>query len=185
MTMFHILHRLYVLGWFVLVCLGLVWLYPRTGLSEGLADWHAVWKNQPKTTMKPVGEISGTVTKVLGSGSLTLRSEDQQLYNIALLGVVSPPATPQESESDLAKRGKQRLADLVLSNEVQVTLTWLDPLRRGVGVVHVGRTNVNAAMVESGVVQLKREFIKGIPLLDQYAMVRADRLSKEQFEATQ
>ena len=177
--MFLTLHRLYVLTWTTLLVGGVMWLYPRSGISEPVRDWYAVWQNRAEGGAKPVGSLSGTVVKIIDGGSLTLRADDRQLYSVALLGVVPPAFTPSSAEGELAKRSKERLSALVLSNRVDVTLTWIDQQRRGVGVVHSGETNVNAAMVQSGLVQLKRGFIKGLPLLDQYAIVRAARKAQE------
>ena len=176
--MFHALHRIYVLGWIIVVCGALVWLYPRSGVSEPLLDWYAVWSNQPETSVTPVGELSGAVVKVLDGVSFTMLAEDKKLYNVALLGAMVPRSRSHPADVDLTRRAKEGLAGMVLSNEVRVTLTWIDPQRRGVGVVHLGRTNVNAAMVQAGFVEFKRESIKGLPLLDQYTLVRADRRSK-------
>lgn len=177
--MFYVLHRIYVVAWTVLVCAALIWFYPRSGVSGPVANWYAVWKNQPKTTVSPVGELSGTVIKVLDGTSFTVRADDRQLYNIALLGVVIPATRSAPGAEDPALAAKRHLSGLVLSNDVAITLTWIDPQRRGVGIVHCNGSNVNAEMVESGLVEFKREFIKGIPLLDQYAFMRAERQSRE------
>lgn len=183
--MFYILHRIYVFSWTTLIIGAIVWLYPRTGVSEAVRDWNAVLLNRSEVSARPIGEISGKVIKVLDGGSFTLRTAEPQLFNIALLGVVPPPFTPNSALGELAQQSKERLSQLILSNEVQVTLTWMDPQRRGVGIVHLGRTNVNAAMVESGLVHFKRKLIKGLPLLDQYALVRAEREARERLAASQ
>lgn len=177
--MFYALHRIYVVTWAVAVCAGLIWLYPRSGVSGPVGDWYAVWKNHGKTTVRPVGELSGSVIKVLDGTSFTLRADDRQLYNIALLGVAVSGTRSAPGAEDPVLTAKGRLSELVLSNAVAITLTWLDPQRRGVGIVHCNGVNVNAEMVESGLVEFKREFIKGAPLLDQYALMRAERKARE------
>lgn len=173
--MFHILHRFYVLSWILVGLVAAGWLYTRTGISEPLIDWYAVLQNKSNTPVQTVGELSGQVVKVVDGASVTVRATDRQLYNIALLGIIPPPVVPGTVETPAARATRAHLSDLVLSNDVTVTLTWIDPHRRGVGVVHLGETNINAAMVESGLVQFKREFVKGLPLLDQYALMRAHR----------
>jgi endonuclease YncB( thermonuclease family) len=178
--MFHTLHRVYVVGWLTLVIAGALWLYPRSGIAEPLNDWYGVWQNAQGKRTQPVAHLSGTAVWILDSTSFTLRGSDRQLYSIGLLGVVSPAALPRPSDAQLetARLAKTRLSELILSNQVDIALTWMDPQRRGVGEVWVGSTNVNAALVQSGLLQLKREFIKGIPLRDQYTLIRADRLAK-------
>jgi endonuclease YncB( thermonuclease family) len=171
-----------VVGWIALILGGLVWLYPRSGVSEPLSNWYAVWRNQGDSPVKPVGELSGTVIDVLNATSFTLRASDRHLYNIALLGATVPRSGSNVADGERAGDARRALSDLILSNEVEVTLTWVDPQRRGVGVVHLGRTNVNAAMVETGLVTLKRDTVSGLPLLDQYALMRADRRSRASVE---
>ncbi len=177
--MFHVLHRIYLAAWVALIVGLTAWVYQRTGISEPVVDWYTVWQNKSDISVRPVGEISGTVIKVPDGASIMVRGTDRHNYSIALLGLVPPPFQPNTAEGDLAIRSRARLNELVRSNEVQITLTWIDEQRRGVGVVRVGETNVNALMVESGLVEFKRRFVKGLPLLDQYAFARADRRSKE------
>ncbi len=175
--MFYILHRIYVVSWVVLVVGALVWLYPRAGLSEPLLDWYAVWQNGGAPGGKPVAELSGTVDHVFNGVSFTMRGPDRQLYTIGLAGVVLPPSgqKPAPVERDRSEQTKDLLSSMILSNEVRVVATWLDPLRRGVGVVYLGSTNVNAAMVESGLVRVKREYMKSLSWRDQVALLRAER----------
>jgi endonuclease YncB( thermonuclease family) len=177
--MFHTLHRIYVVGWVALVVAALAWIYPRSGASEALLDWYAVWQNRPEFNAPAVGELSGKVVRVIDGASLTVQTPDQQWHNIGLLGLEAPARTRGLAESRLADRSKALLAELVLSNDVEVLLTWTDAHRRGVGVVRAGGTNVNAAMVETGLVRLQPQFIKNLPLRDQYALVRAERRAKQ------
>jgi endonuclease YncB( thermonuclease family) len=179
--MFHVLHRIYVLSWVILSVGAVVWLYPRTGISEPLLDWYAVWQNEPGPTVKPAAELSGAVVRVVDGSSFTLRTPDRQFYTIGLLGITVPALKPNSPAAELeaAERSKAFLSDLILSNQVEVAATGLDPQHRGVGIVHLGQTNVNAAVVQSGLVQLRRDFIKGLPWRDQYILLRADRKARE------
>ena len=165
----------------VLIVGGVVWLYPRTGISEPLLDWYAVWQNEPGPTVQPVAELSGTAIRVLDGSSFTLQTTNRGLYTIGLLGVTAPVVTPKSTaaELDRAQKSQNLLGGLILSNDVRVAATWLDPLHRAVGVVELGQTNVNAAMVQSGLVKLKKAYIKGLPWRDQYALLRAERKAHE------
>ncbi len=178
--MFYVLHRIYMVSWAALVIGAIVWLYPRTGISEPLLDWYGVWQNTHGSPSKPMEWISGEVVRVTDANAFVLRGSDRQVYSIGLLGTLSPAAVSPKpgsktDEPELAKEAKAHLSDLILSNQVSVEVTVMDRQRRGIGVVHLGDTNVNAVMVESGLLELKREFIKGLPLFDQYALIRADR----------
>jgi endonuclease YncB( thermonuclease family) len=172
--MFHTLHRLYVIAWTLIVLAAAGWAYAYTDVSGALSDWHAVWQNKPKPGSSPAAEFSGTVTKIIDSTSLVVRAAEGQPYSIALQGLVpfEKPASTAKTRIDLAKT---RLTELALSNQVHVTLTWVDERRRAIGVVYVGPTNINATLVEMGLVTLKRDFIKPLPMTEQYALIRADR----------
>jgi endonuclease YncB( thermonuclease family) len=179
--MFHVLHRVYVLSWVVLSLGLVVWLYPRTGISEPLLDGYAVWQNGPAPAVQPAAELSGMVLRVIDGTSFTLRSASREVYTVGLLGVAGPVrlAKPTAAEVESAQRAQNFLSGLILSNEVQVMATWLDPQRRAVGIVHLGETNINAAMIEAGMQHLKKEHIKGLPWRDQYALFRAERKARE------
>jgi endonuclease YncB( thermonuclease family) len=174
--MFHILHRVYVVAWVSALLGGTAWLYPRTGISEPLADWYDVWRNSQNVPALPVETLTGTVVKVMGPTSFALSGPDQQWYSIGLLGVLPPSKARSTKETSSAvEKSRSELTHLLLSNRVDVTVASMDRQHRGLGIVHLGTTNVNAIMIESGLLQFKREFVKGLPLLEQYQLIRADR----------
>lgn len=176
--MFHILHRVYLVTWslILLACVG--WAYAHSGISHGLADGYVVWQNKPKAGSAPIIPLSGTVTRVLDGRSLTIKGTDKQSYSIALQGLV-PVENPGVAFRKTVTPAKARLTELTLSNQVDVVLTSVDEYRRGLGVVYLGRTNVNALLIESGLAGLKLEFIRPLPLTEQYALVRAGRRAQE------
>ena len=179
--MFHILHRIYILSWVLLVVGGAVWVYPRTGISEPLSDWYGVWQNAQGNTTQPLSSLSGKVVRILDGTSFMLRSSDHQFYSIGLLGLAVEPAKAhvRPGGNDSVELRRAKLSELVLSNDVEVAVASMDAQHRGLGIVRCGQTNVNAAMIESGRVELKREFIKGLPPREQYVLIRADRIAKE------
>jgi endonuclease YncB( thermonuclease family) len=179
--MFFMLHRIYVASWIGLVLGALAWIYPRAGLSAPMRDWYEVWQNSEGTTRHSVEHLSGTVIKVTDATAFTLRTPDRQLFAIGLAGVLSPAVKPRPTPEDLeqARQCRAKLSELILSNEVEVALLTLDPQHRGIGVVHMGATNVNAALIQSGLVQFKPAFVKELPFLEQFALFRADRIAKE------
>jgi endonuclease YncB( thermonuclease family) len=173
--MFRILHRIYVVGWLTLIIGAMVWVYPRTGISEPLADWYCVWQNTQGVPSKPVETITGTVMKVTGPTSFALRGPSQQWYSIGLLGVVPKAAGKAKEAREDSGKARAELSRLILSNTVEVTVVSMDAAHRGLGIVHVGSTNINAVMVETGLLELKQEFIKGMPVREQYALFKAER----------
>jgi endonuclease YncB( thermonuclease family) len=168
--MFHFLHKIYLLGWAALIIGVVVLLYPRSGISEQLEVGLEVWRNSDGISDRTLEHISGTPIRIFDGTTFTLRGPENQLYTIGLVGLSipsRPPFSPAES--------KALLSDLILSNEVDLALSWLDPQLRGLAVVRLGKTNVNAVMIKSGFATLNRNYIKGLPLLDQYKLIQAER----------
>jgi hypothetical protein len=176
--MFQMLHRVYVLGWTVLVG-GAAWLYPRTGLSEPLIDCYEVWQNSREAHATPLGHLEGKVVDVPGPTTVIVRTPDHQLYSIGLVGLTVPRGTAQRQNDSLAaaESAKSHLSELVLSNDVAVGLVSIDPQRRGLGVLRLGTTNINSVLIQSGVVELKHEFIRGLSFREQYTLIHAERMA--------
>ena len=135
-------------------------------------------QNAHGSTIHSLEHVSGTVIAVRDGTYFTLRTPDRQIYSIGLLGVVVPqpavdPRSRQEAEEQ--KDPRAELGAFILSNEVDVALISLDAQHRGLGIVYDGKTNVNAQLVETGAVQLNRDYIKTLPLFEQYHLIRADR----------
>src|SRR4051812_20476241 len=118
--MFHILHKLYVVACLALLVATTAWVYARSGVSDGLADWYAVWQNKPKPASQAAAELSGDVVKVNDGTSLTLRATDQRFYSVALLGAV-PLTNSNPGHRGSPDPATGRLRELVLSNQVEAT----------------------------------------------------------------
>ena len=178
--MFYALHRVYLVGWAVLLIGGAVWAYPRSGISEPIADWYEVWLNARGAEPQSLTPIDGTVLRVTDGNSFVLRGTDRQIYSIGLAGLVAPSPALKSNAVLSAQSRRALLSELVLSNQVSVGVLSLDGYRRGLGVVHVGSTNVNAVLVESGAAELKRAFIRELPWWEQYALIRAERQARRE-----
>jgi endonuclease YncB( thermonuclease family) len=183
--MFKTLHRLYVLAWVLLILGGANWLYLRSGVAEPAMDLYAVWRNTAQKRVSPVAEVTGQAVRVLDGVSFAMRGEDRQLYNVGLVGVLPPADNQSGAGLEAGQQAKSRLSELILSNEVRVAFTYVDPQRRGTGLVYMGPTNVNAVMIRSRLVQFKPEFVKALPLTAQYALLRADRKARLAQEVSQ
>jgi endonuclease YncB( thermonuclease family) len=173
--MFNFLHKVYLLGWSVLIIGGVLWLYPRSGIPERLAVAAELWSMHDETPTRSLEQISGVPIQIVDGGSFTMRASNNQLYTIGLAGVNAPPVRSTQAKTDPGEQSRALLSDLILSNEVDVALSWVDPQFRGIGLVRAGAINVNAEMVESGLVRLNREYLRGLPLREKYALVAAER----------
>lgn len=70
---------------------------------------------------------------------------------------------------------------LVLNQHVAIDVTLANP-QTGPdwAPVRVGGTNVNETLLRDGLARLNRDQIRVLPLLDQYALVRAERLARRE-----
>ena len=50
------------------------------------------------------------------------------------------------------------------------------------GEIYVGTNNMNVQAVETGIVQAKRENMRGLPLKDRYALIQAERKARANTE---
>ena len=93
-----------------------------------------------------------------------------------------PPARHRtwrrQPPAKLRDDARTRLSQWVLSNHVRVEATSLTEQRTGLGVLHVGATNVNAALVEAGLARVNRNYLKGLPLDQLYAILRAESIAR-------
>ena len=181
--MFFILRRI-VLTIFGLLVAGLLFcLYQKRIVAQPLFDYYALWNASRGVQRAYVGELTGQVTAVLGGDLFQVKGRDGGIYNFRLAAVQAPQrsaATSKELQR-LANLSKTNLVSLILSNQVKVAFTYMNEFRGGVGITYVNDTNnVNARMLEAGLVWINTNGLRTLPLRDQYALVLAERKAKEQ-----
>jgi endonuclease YncB( thermonuclease family) len=129
------------------------------------------------------GEVSGKVTRVLSGDMFILKDERGRICKIRLTGVEAPNYELNNREAQWrAIASKTSLSQLVLSNDVRVELTYTNDSRCALGIVYVGTNNLNVNAVETGIVQVKRENLRGLPLKDRYALIQAERKARANTE---
>jgi hypothetical protein len=160
--MFFVLRKI-VIGIMLALLLLFAWfLYEQRRIFTPAVDLAIALNNRREVETTSAGTINGKVTHVTGPNSFILRADDGQTYRITLKAV-QPLANAQNS-----------LSNLLLSSDVRVDLSFLQQ-HNGIGVAHLGKTNINALLIESGAARLQREYLKGLPVLDQYQLLRVDR----------
>jgi endonuclease YncB( thermonuclease family) len=60
----------------------------------------------------------------------------------------------------------------------RVTVTYSSDPGAVLGLAYVGDTNLNVAIVRAGWAEARRDFMRGLPLKDRYALIRAERSAK-------
>src|SRR4249920_1485903 len=123
--MFHTLHRIMLVAmWALVLCVGMV-LYQKRAVF-----WPAVGAVQALSIREgfeqhAVGELNGTVTKVLDGDTFRLKSVDGQICTIRLTGLDAPDFRPTNKAALLlAGQSRTNLSRLILSNDVRVEITY-------------------------------------------------------------
>ena len=176
--MFRQLHR---------ICVGFCWLaviavagmtYYHRSLFYPLVDLFDALRVHEGREQQKSGELSGTVTRVLSGDMLILRDDRGRPHTIRLTGVEAPAYELNNPAAQLlAATSRSNLSRLVLSNHVQVELTYTTDAG-ALGIVHAGTNNINVQALEAGIVKAKHENMNGLPLKDRYALIQAGRKAR-------
>jgi endonuclease YncB( thermonuclease family) len=181
--MFRQLHKGWVrFCWLALIAFAGVMYYHRS-LFYPLVDLIDALRVREGLEQKHSGEMSGKVAGVLSGDMFILRDERGRRYTIRLTGVEAPSYELANREAQLrALASRTNLSRLVLSNDVRVELTCTNDSRCALGIVYVGTNNINVKAVEAGIVQAKRENMRGLALKDRYALIQAQRKARANAE---
>jgi endonuclease YncB( thermonuclease family) len=177
--MFRQLHKVCVgFCWLAVIACAGVMVHHRS-LFHPLADLVEALRVNEGLEQQKSGELSGKVTRVLSGDMIILRDERGRNRMIRLTGVEAPAYELNNQAAQFrAIASRTNLSQLVLSKDVRVELTCTNDSRCALGIVYVGTNNINVQAVETGVVQAKRENMRGLPLKDRYALIHAGRKAR-------
>ena len=180
--MFRQLHKVYVgFCWLAVIAFAGVMVQHRA-VFYPLADLIEALRVREGLEQEKSGELSGKVTRVLSGDMIILRDEHGRSHTIRLTGVEAPAYELNNPAAQLrAIASKTNLSQLVLSKDVRVELTCTND-SRALGIVHLGTNNINVKAIETGIVQAKRENMRGLPLKDRYALIQAERKARSKVE---
>jgi len=183
--MFRQIHKVYVgFCWLAVIAFAGV-VYCHRSLFYPLVDLVDALRVREGLEQQKSGEMSGKVARVLSGDMFILRDERGRTCTIRLTGVEAPSYELNNRTAQLrAVASQTNLSRLVLSNGVRVELTYTNDSRGALGIVYVGTTNINAKAVETGIVQAKRENMRGLPLKDRYALIQAERKARRNSRIT-
>jgi endonuclease YncB( thermonuclease family) len=160
-------------------CAGLFYVYQHRAWFRPLADLKYIYETKEPEKAK-VGKWEGRVVHVFDGQTFEMSNGSPIRLRVTLTGIEAPRATPTSSqlERDIALDSSNYLKSLILSNEISAALTFSQP-PLGIGLVTVGQTNVNVAVLAEGKARLNRKFIKTLPVSEQYELIRAERFARE------
>jgi endonuclease YncB( thermonuclease family) len=174
--MFHTINKALKILVALLFLASLVFLYQQRHWFEPVLVMADILRHRGDQRDSVPKEISGHVISVQSGDTFQLKTEAGSVYTTRLTGLLSPSyarfQTPQERERFQTSR--DYLSDLILSNHIRVSLTYSGNNLSGLGIAHLNSTNLNVALLEAGMTELNRDYIKNLPVLDQYALIRAE-----------
>ena len=178
--MFRLLHKIYVaLRWLALLAAVGV-LYLNRSLFYPLVDLVDALRISDGLQQQKSGEVSGRVTRVLNGDMFVLKDASGRTHTIRLTGIDAPVyQISNRSEMLRAFASRTNLSRLILSNDVRVELTYTNDSHGALGLVYMGKTNVNVLAVETGIARANRDYMNGLPLKDRYAFIQAERKAQE------
>ena len=100
------------------------------------------------------GQLSGKVVGISDGDTITVLQGRQQ-FKIRLYGVDCP-----ESSQEFGRKAKELTSSIAFGKYVEVTVLDVDRYDRSVGVVHVGATTINEALLKNGYAWLYTKYCK-------------------------
>jgi endonuclease YncB( thermonuclease family) len=180
--MFYALRRFVIVLFWCGVAAFIAVVYQKRAVFNPALAFGEALVMRSESTPKSLTPISGKVIKIVDSSIFQLRADEGgTLYSIGFAGVVGPPVY-STNKTDLAIKDEivAMLNRSILSNHVQIDLTFLSEKRVGLGIVYLGTTNINASLVEGGLGRVKREYLKGLGVNELYTFLRAERVARHQ-----
>lgn len=114
--------------------------------------------------------IRGEVVAISDGDTLTLLTAQKKQVKVRLAEIDTP-----EKAQPYGQKARQALADMTFRKQATVDVQTVDRYGRSVGLVSVGGTDVNRALVESGAAWVYRAYNKDKSLLQVEASARAAR----------
>jgi hypothetical protein len=172
--MFYTLHR--AVKFLFLCCwLFVAWkLYQHRRAMEPAVIWYEVWENGGFRE-KPKPTVSGVAESVLNSQTFTLKTTNNAAFlNVRLLGLRDPSKEQSLDVIEKEKKRRDALDHLIKGRQILLHLGYENFNNVG-GIALLGKTNVNAWLVQKGFAFTDQELVKGYPKEIQYQMLWSKR----------
>ena len=180
--MFWFLHRSVIALFWCFWAVAAFWLYQQREAIQPAVDYVELWSHADQGSGRKGLEISGRVTRVFNGESFELKHASSWYFNYGLAGVEAPKVITSFSAAEKRAflESRTNLVRLIHNANVRIDVTLANPeTRTGLGVVWVGKTNVNLAQIAAGAGRLKREQLRTLPVREAYEYVRAERIARK------
>jgi hypothetical protein len=172
--MFYAIHRAIK---FVLFCC-LLWvgwkMYQHRDVVEPAFIWYDVWDNGGLRE-KPMPTVNGVVERVLNSQTFTLKTTNNSpRLNVRLLGLGEPSKQQSVEAIENEKKRRDALEELIKGKEIVLHVAYENFNNVG-GMVFLGKTNLNAYLVQQRFAFTDKDLVKGYTKEIQYQMLWSKR----------
>jgi endonuclease YncB( thermonuclease family) len=175
--MFWFLHRAGIAAFWCLWLVAAFVVYEQRAVLEPAFDYPGlVWRHGLGAT-QDLPTLEGKVMMVFAGDSFQFVDAGGYGFNYGLAGVTAPRAGRADApgQKRLADLSRTNLLQLLAGRHVAVTVTLANPqTRTGLGLVHCGRTNINAAVLAAGQGWLNPRQIELLPLAEEFELLRAE-----------
>ena len=181
--MFYTIRKIILCTIWGLLLLGGWTLYANREVFRPLVDLARVSREMTlvQTQQPIIGQMTGQVIQVTGADTFRVRNAAGTAFHFRVDGVEAPqPGDAQTREQGrLWTQCRTNLSSLILSNQVRIDITATNLNRGGWGVVYLNGTNLNLKLVESGTARIDPNYLKTLPLKEQYAFLVAQKKAQE------
>ena len=181
--MFYTLRKIILCAFWGLLLLGGWTLYANREVFRPLVDLVQV-SRQMSLVQDPqptIGQMTGQVIQVTGPDTFRVRNAAGTAFHFRIDGVEAPQLGDAQTreQARLWKQCRTNLSSLILSNQVHIDITATNLNRGGWGFAYVNGTNLNLKMVEAGTARINPNYLKTLPLKEQYAFLVAQKKAQE------
>ncbi|MEO8426836.1 MAG: thermonuclease family protein [Verrucomicrobiota bacterium] len=181
--MFYTIRKAILCAIWGLLLLGGWRLYANREVFRPLVDLVRVSREMTfaQTPQPIIGQMTGQVIQVTAADTFRVRNAAGTVYHFRVDGVDVPqPGDAQtRDQARLWTHCRTNLSSLILSNQVRIDITSTNLNRGGWGVVYVNGTNLNLKLVEAGTAQINPNYLKSLPLKEQYAFLVTQKKARE------
>ena len=181
--MFYTIRKAIVCAFWGLLLLGGWTLYANREVFRPLVDLVQVSREMSleQTSQPIIGQMTGQVIQVTGPDTFRVRNDAGTFFHFRVDGVdaLQLGEAQTREQARLWNQCRTNLSSLILSNQVRIDITVTNLNRGGLGFVYVNGTNLNLKMVEAGTAAINPNYLKTLPLKEQYAFLTAQKKAQE------
>ena len=157
------------------------WLWLERERLMPAVEFAELWMHRDTEAPAELIRIEGQVASVPIETGIYLKDGGGKLWFCSFVGTIG--VMPQDRialhpEVQFVRETLTNQTALLKGREVVFVASATTPLRSATGYLELEGTNVNVRMLEEGRLSLNREAIRKLPVMDQYAMVAAERRAR-------